>query len=213
MPQPDAKSDDPTRTWTPPQSPLPENFAPQKQNIEGSGSELAEETRELLHRRLRAASLMLAMGFGVFLLRDFWLPKVLLELYYLHCVVFSLLVLNVLALSGRWKPSMNQLRALELVTFAVVASFFIGSQCIGMQAQRPARHAHQLGCSRAIQDQHHRHADRDLHIRDLHPQHLAQSGAGHRPHVAGDIGCAPFYWGWFLPCFALSPRRRARSIS
>ena len=135
MNQRDAKADDPTRSWKPAVSPLPESFAPERQVIEGSSSELAEETRDLLHRRLRAASLMLALGFGVFLLRDLYFPKILQQLTYLHCLVFSLLVLNVLALSGRWKPSMRQLRLLELATFAIVAGFFIASQSIGLQTR------------------------------------------------------------------------------
>jgi eukaryotic-like serine/threonine-protein kinase len=135
MNQPDAKADDATRSWKPATSPLPESFAPERQVIEGSGSELADETRDLLHRRLRAASLMLALGFGVFLLRDLYFPKLFQQLIYLHCLVFFLLVVNVLALSGRWKPTMRQLRLLELATFGVVASFFIASQSIGIQAR------------------------------------------------------------------------------
>ena len=64
MHQPDANADDPSRGWKPATSPLPESFAPDRQVIEGSSTELADETRDLLHRRLRAASLMLALGFG-----------------------------------------------------------------------------------------------------------------------------------------------------
>lgn len=135
MPQPDAKPDDSTRSWKPATSPLPESFAPEQRAIEGSGSELAAETRDLLHRRLHAASLMLALGFGVFLLRDLYFPKILPQLIYLHCLVFFLLVVNVLALSGRWKPTMRQLRLLELASFGAVASFFIASQSIGIQVR------------------------------------------------------------------------------
>src|SRR5208283_3351755 len=110
MNQPDANADDPTRSWKPATSPLPESFAPERQVIEGGNTELADETRNLLHRRLRAASLMLALGFGIFLLRD----------------------VNVLALSGRWTPSMRQLRLLELATFGSIAAFFVASQSLGL---------------------------------------------------------------------------------
>ncbi len=212
MPQPDAKPDDTTRSWKPAASPLPESFAPEQRVIEGSGSELAEETRDLLHRRLRAASLMLALGFGVFLLRDFYLPKVLLQLFILHCVVFLLLVLNVLALSGRLKPSMHQLRALELVSFAVVASFFIGSQCIGMQAR----------------------VQRDMltsaDVRVLFkisiigmliliftygifiPNTWRRAALVIVPMALAPLA-APCSWDWRHRCSALSPRKRERSIS
>ncbi|MGA2703028.1 MAG: serine/threonine-protein kinase [Isosphaeraceae bacterium] len=135
MNQPDAKADDPSRGRRPATNPLPESFAPDRQVIEGGSTELADETRNLLHRRLRAASLMLALGFGIFLLRDFYFPKILQNLIYLHGLVFLLLVVNVLALSGRWTPSMRQLRLLELATFGSVAGFFVASQSLGLQAR------------------------------------------------------------------------------
>jgi serine/threonine-protein kinase len=91
---------------------------------------MADETRDLLHRRLHAASLILALGFGSFLLRDLYFPRVVQQLVYLHGLVFFLLVLNVLALSSRWKPSMGQLRVLELATFGVIAGCFIANQSI-----------------------------------------------------------------------------------
>src|SRR5271157_2822740 len=56
MNQPDANADDPSRGRKPATSPLPESFAPDRQVIEGGSTELADETRNLLHRRLRAAS-------------------------------------------------------------------------------------------------------------------------------------------------------------
>ncbi len=133
MNQPDANADDPTRGRKPATSPLPENFAPDRQVIEGGSTELADETRNLLHRRLRAASLMLALGFGIFLLRDLYFPKILQNLIYLHGLVFLLLVVNVLALSSRWTPSMRQLRLLELASFGCVAGFFVASQSLGLQ--------------------------------------------------------------------------------
>jgi len=40
MNQPDANADDPTRTWKPATSPLPESFAPDRQVIEGGSTEL-----------------------------------------------------------------------------------------------------------------------------------------------------------------------------
>ncbi len=135
MPQPDANADDPTLIRKPAASPLPENFAPERQVIEGGSTELADETRNLLHRRLRAASLMLAFGFGIFLLRDLYFPRVLQNLIYLHGLVFVLLVVNVVALSGRWTPSMRQLRLLELATFGSVAAFFVASQSLGLHAR------------------------------------------------------------------------------
>ena len=114
---------------------MPESFSPDRQSLAGGSSKLADETRDLLHRRLHAASLMLAVGFGAFLLHDLYFLKALPQQVYLHGLVFFLLVLNVLALSGRWKPSMRQLRVLELATFGVIAGYFIAHQSIGIQTR------------------------------------------------------------------------------
>jgi serine/threonine-protein kinase len=103
--------------------------------IEGATAELACETCELLHRRLRAASLMLAVGFGAFLIRDLvFFPSIHRQVY-LHGGVFSLLIINLLVLSGRWKPSMQELRLLELVTFVTITACFIAGQSLGLQAR------------------------------------------------------------------------------
>ena len=115
--------------------PLPDSFTPDRRIIEGSTAELASETRGLLHRRLFAASLVLALGFGVFLVRDLCFPKVSPSLIYLHVGVFLLLILNLLALTGQWRPSMRELRALELVTFGTIAAFFVANQSLGLQAR------------------------------------------------------------------------------
>ncbi len=138
MPQPDDQKDVSTRSWKPARSPLPESFSPDRQSLAGGSSKLADETRDLLHRRLHAASLMLAVGFGAFLLHDLYFLKALPQQVYLHCLVFFLLVLNVLALSGRWKPSMRQLRVLELATFGVIAGYFIAQPVHRNSNTRPA---------------------------------------------------------------------------
>jgi hypothetical protein len=49
----------------------PETFIPARRVDTSDGSELATETRWLLQQRLRAASLVLVVGFGLFLARSF----------------------------------------------------------------------------------------------------------------------------------------------
>ena len=95
----------------------------------------SRETRELLHRRLFAASLMLALSFGLFLVRDFVFPPLLKRFSVLHGTVFGLLIVNLLALSARWKPTMRQLRTLELATFGIIIAAFIASQSMGLRAR------------------------------------------------------------------------------
>ena len=48
----------------------PDSFVPDKRVIEESGAQLATETRWLLQQRLRAASLVLVVGFGLFFARS-----------------------------------------------------------------------------------------------------------------------------------------------
>ncbi len=54
MHQPDANADDQSRGRRPATNPFPDSFAPDRRVIEGSSTELADETRDFLHRRLRA---------------------------------------------------------------------------------------------------------------------------------------------------------------
>jgi serine/threonine-protein kinase len=114
--------------------PLPDRFCPNPRLIEGSGVELAAETRNLLHRRLWAASVVLVFGFGIFLARDLVFPR-LLQSVGLHALAFVVLVLNLVALSTRWRPSMRQLRLLEVATFATIIACLIASQYLGLQAR------------------------------------------------------------------------------
>src|SRR5271166_1344228 len=65
MHQPDANVDDPSRGRRPATNPFPDSFAPDRRVIEGSSTELADETRDLLHRRLRAGGTIRCRQFGV----------------------------------------------------------------------------------------------------------------------------------------------------
>src|SRR5205809_5999294 len=51
-------------------SPARDSFVPDQRVIAGSGSPMATETRWLLQQRLRAASLVLVLGFGLFFVRS-----------------------------------------------------------------------------------------------------------------------------------------------
>jgi hypothetical protein len=52
-----------------------DTFTPDKRVIEGSGPQLASETKWLLHQRLRAATLVLVVGFTLFFIRSLFLHK------------------------------------------------------------------------------------------------------------------------------------------
>jgi serine/threonine-protein kinase len=115
--------------------PALDSFVPDRQFIAGTTVELESETRDLLHRRLIAASLVLAFAFAAFVVRDLVSPRFPNRFVVLHAAVLTWLVANPIALAKGWQPTMRQLRILEFLIFASVAAFFVASQSLGLQAQ------------------------------------------------------------------------------
>jgi serine/threonine-protein kinase len=135
MPDPDSTADFPTRLSHAEPIARSSGAAPNQRFAAGSAPALADETCDLLHWRLRAAAMMLTVGFTVFLVRDVFVPHLLEVVIYAHAVVLLLLIATVAALSGRWKPRLQQLRAVELTMFGVVVAFFALGQYLGMQVR------------------------------------------------------------------------------
>ena len=100
-----------------------------KREVAGSGPHLTKETQALLRLRLRAAALILLVGFGVFLIRH--LVGVLLEeplfpaLLGLHVLVVLVLALSAGLLWRHNVVSISTLRFWELVIFGFPAAFFL----------------------------------------------------------------------------------------
>ena len=113
-------ADDPTVLTRPNRGASFDSFAPRQRIVEGSGPDIATETRDLLHRRLRAAAIMLAVSVGVFLVRAFIFPKIEPGWIFFHGLISVLLLVTIASLSGRWRPSLRQLRTLELGLFATI---------------------------------------------------------------------------------------------
>ena len=112
----------------------PDSFLPDKRVIAESGTQLATETRWLLHQRLRAASLVLVVGFGLFFIRSLVLHWDRLEslAVVFHGIMLGSLILALAALSSRWKPTLRQLRAFEVVLFTSIIVFFMAAQYVMM---------------------------------------------------------------------------------
>src|SRR5580693_6077464 len=112
----------------------PDSFVPGKRVCEGSTVELAIETRWLLKQRLRAASLVLVVGFGLFFIRSLVLHWDRLEslAVVFHGIMLGSLILALAALSSRWKPTLRQLRAFEVVLFTSIIVFFMAAQYVMM---------------------------------------------------------------------------------
>jgi eukaryotic-like serine/threonine-protein kinase len=107
-------------------------FVPTRRVVEADGSELATETRWLLQLRLRAASLVLVVGFSLFLARSFILYKFESLAVFFYAMMLALLVVCMAVLSSRHQPTLRQLRALETTLFALIVVFFMAAQYVVM---------------------------------------------------------------------------------
>jgi serine/threonine-protein kinase len=102
---------------------------PKRELVVGSGPRLTKQTEALLRLRLRAAALILLVGFGVFLVRHIVgaltgepLSFVLLGF---HILVVLVLAFRTVPLCGRCIVSMWKLRIEELIIFGLPAAFFL----------------------------------------------------------------------------------------
>jgi serine/threonine-protein kinase len=102
---------------------------PQRAVVSGSGPHLTEETQVLLRARLRAAALILLVGFGAFLVRHVAgviggepFDPVLLGF---HILVVLVLGFCSLPLCRKCPVSLRKLRVTELVIFGLPAVFFL----------------------------------------------------------------------------------------
>jgi serine/threonine-protein kinase len=104
--------------------------------VEGSKPELSRETQALLQSRLRAAALVLALGFGLFLIEDTfllrWSDPRRVALYIFHAVVTAILALVGTRLCQRCPTTIRLLRPMEAVIFVLTALFFIAMQSLDM---------------------------------------------------------------------------------
>jgi serine/threonine-protein kinase len=135
MSQGDARTEDLTRgEWVEAASES-RSVMPDRRISTGCRSEQALETLSLLQSRLRAASLILAVAFGIFLIRDLIFQRALWAMMSLHALLVLGLIGNVVALRSRWRPTMRQLRILELATFGVILACLIASQTLGLKVR------------------------------------------------------------------------------
>ncbi len=104
--------------------------------IEGSGPELTQETQELLRRRLRLATLVLAAGFAVFLVLHAVLfrPADTVRVFFLAFHVLTTVTLAAVAavICRRCEVSLARLRLYELATFGLPVAFFMTFQYLNV---------------------------------------------------------------------------------
>ncbi len=98
--------------------------------IDGSGPGHTQETRELLRKRLRIVAILLAAGFGAFLLRSLWSledyatgPHAVV--FYAHIAVTALVALIAQRLCARCEKMEGHLQLAELLIFGGSAVFFL----------------------------------------------------------------------------------------
>jgi serine/threonine-protein kinase len=132
-------------------SSVPGTFVPAMRVVEPGGAGLSTETHWLLQQRLRAASLVLVVGFGLFFARSLILHRFeSLAVVFYGCLL-SLLVVCLTALSSRWQPTLRQLRTLEVVLFTLILVFFMAAQYVvmlrGVREDDPVRLANAVKVS------------------------------------------------------------------
>ncbi len=111
----------------------PDSFAPMNRIVSQSGNQTDSETRDLLHQRLRAASIVLAFSYLGFLVQDLVSEGFFDGSFGFQAAVFGLLSLTAMVLFSGWKPDLSQLRILETLVFgSVIVSIAIGLY-IGMR--------------------------------------------------------------------------------
>src|SRR5262249_21337949 len=133
MPDPHATTEDyPPSDRRSTMSAAPDSFIPDHRVIAGSGSQLTSEMRWLLQQRLRAASLVLVIGFGLFFVRSLCLHKIESLTVVFHALLLAFLVLSLALLSSSWRPTLRELRAFEVTLFATIIIFFMASQYVLM---------------------------------------------------------------------------------
>jgi eukaryotic-like serine/threonine-protein kinase len=110
----------------------PDSFAPDQRVVEGSGFKMASETQRLLQQRLRAATLVLVFGFGLFFVRSLALhnPESLTVMF--HGLLLALLVMSLALLSSSWRPTLRELRIFEVSLFATLIVFFVAAEYVQM---------------------------------------------------------------------------------
>jgi serine/threonine-protein kinase len=97
--------------------------------LEGrGGAKLTSETRWLLQQRIHAVSRVLFVGFGLFFARALALHSLESMTVIFHGVMLVLPLLALAATSRRGKPTLRQLRWLEVVLFALIVVCFMGAQ-------------------------------------------------------------------------------------
>ena len=140
MPDPQVTTQDhPGRVDPAEASPYRDSFAPGRRAIAGPSE--SDELRHLLQERLRAASVVLAVGFGQYVLRALFLNRFESLNVLFYGGILGLLLLSLALLSSSWRPTIRELRIHEVALFAGVTLFFMAAQYIRLyrwaQADNP----------------------------------------------------------------------------
>ncbi len=127
---------------------LARQFAPAKVHlVEGSGPQITGETRNLLQYRVRAAALVLFLGFGVFLVWHFiaealdMKPMSFTWLLGGQLLVGGILGACAFSLCHRCDLSLKVLRIKELIVFGAPAFFFFFAQSVMLRDCAAREHA------------------------------------------------------------------------
>lgn len=100
--------------------------------VEGPRTQLTVVNQQLLRDRLRAAAVVVCIGFGLFLIRSFMIER---PLQGFHTLVVFAAGVCVALLSGQRRYTRRQLRLFELAIFGLPVAFFVPYQHLFMLAE------------------------------------------------------------------------------
>jgi len=97
--------------------------------VGGAGvSSSSDDPSWLLQQRIRAAAIVLVVGFGAAFVRSLFLHPLSSLFIRLQSGVLIVLVSALLALSTHWRPSVRLLRIFETALFTMVVAFFLAAE-------------------------------------------------------------------------------------
>ncbi len=121
----------------------PDSFAPRHRVVGEAGSPRPDESAWLLQRRIRAAAIVLVVGFGLAFVRSLFLHPLTSPRILFQGLMLVVLAMALVSLSSRWRPTIPVLRLFETALFVLVIAFYMAAEYSsilrGIEADDPLR--------------------------------------------------------------------------
>ncbi len=105
-----------------------DSFAPRQRVVGEEGEPRPDEAGWLLQRRIRAAAVVLMVGFGLAFVRSLFIHRITSPYIIFQGLMLVVLATALVSLSSRWRPSIAVLRIFETIMFLLVVSFYLAAE-------------------------------------------------------------------------------------